>query len=129
LHAAIYAALTADAALKALVGDPARVYDDVPEGTPFPYVTLGEISTLDWSTASEIAFEHRLTLHIWSRYGGRKEIRDITAAIHDVLHDADLALAGHRLVSLFFQASDVFRDPDGATVHGLARYRARTAPI
>ena len=129
LQQAIYSALIVDGAVKSLVGDPARLFDDVPPDTVFPYVTLGEISTSDWSTSTERAFEHRVTLHAWSRYGGRKEVKDVMAAINDALHDASLSLTGHRLIDIFFQASDVFRDPDGETYHGVMRYRAITEPI
>lgn len=128
LQQAIYNAVTQDGTVKTLIGDPARVYDDVPADTIFPYVTLGDISTIDRSTSTERGFAHSVTLHAWSRYGGRKEVKDVMAAIQDVLHDAALAPTNHTLISLFFQASDVFRDPDGETYHGVMRYRAVTEP-
>ena len=129
LQKAVYAALSDDAGLKALIGDPPRLYDDVPQDTLFPYVTLGEVTTADWGTATEKGTAHRLTLHAWSRYGGRKDVKDIMAAVYDALHEADLTLEGHHLISLRFQFSDVFRDADLETYHGVMRYRALTEPL
>jgi hypothetical protein len=35
---------------------------------------------------------------------------------------------GHSLINLRHQHSEVRRDPDGETLHGLARFRAVTEP-
>ena len=116
-------------ALKTWIGDPPRLFDDVPQDTPFPYVTLGEVTTLDWSTSTELGSEHRFVIHTWSRYGGRKEIKSIMSVVYDLLHDADLPISGHVLVNLRFLFSDVFRDADGETYHGVMRFRAVTEPV
>jgi len=129
LQQAVYAALIASAALQSYIGNPARVFDDVPPGSDFPYITLGQASVTDWSTSSDTGFEHRLTLHAWSRYDGRREVKEIMAQMHGLLHDAALTLVNHTLVNLRFIFSDVFRDPDGRTYHGVMRYRAVTEPV
>jgi hypothetical protein len=49
-------------------------------------------------------------------------------AVHDALHDRDLALEGHRLVNLRHELSEARREPDGDTYHGIVRYRAVTEP-
>jgi hypothetical protein len=126
LQQAILAALSADAGVKALLGDPPRLYDDVPRKAAFPYATLGEGTLQPWDTASERGFEHALMFHVWSRYGGRKEAKAVLGALYAVLHDAVLSLSGHRLVTLRFEFADMFRDADGETYHAVARYRAVT---
>jgi hypothetical protein len=126
LQKAIYEALAADGALAALIGDPPRLYDDPPGGTALPYVQIGDGTESDWGTASDAGAEHQLTLHVWSRGGGRMEARSVLSAIHDVLHEAALSLDGHRLVNLRFVLSQVWREADGETYHGIARYRAVT---
>jgi hypothetical protein len=128
LQQAVYAELASDTALLALLGS-ARIYDDVPQGTAFPYITLGSATTRDWSTGSEAGDEHALTLHAWSRAGGRKEVQALVGAIHDALHDASLTLDGHRLVNLRHESSDSRREGDGDTYHGIARFRAVTEPL
>ncbi len=129
LQKAIFAALGADAALAALIGDPPRLYDDPPGGVALPYVAIGDGTECDWSTGSDAGGEHQLTIHVWSRSGGRMETRSVLAAIYDVLHDAALTLEGNRLVNLRFMLSQVWREGDGETYHGIARYRAVTEAI
>jgi hypothetical protein len=128
LQQSIFAALAADAALTAVLGA-GRIFDDVPQGTALPYVTLGQATLRDASTATEDGTEHVVTVHVWSDARGKKETHAILAAIRAALHDAPPALAGHRLVNLRHELSEVRREPDGATIHGLARFRAFTEPI
>jgi hypothetical protein len=127
LQQAIYASLTSDDALVALLGGE-RIYDDVPDRKTFPYVTFAPGSERDWSTGSEAGLEHGVVLHVWSRGAGRKEALAIIEALHTRLHDAALLLSGHRLVNLRHESSDVRREPDGETFHGIVRLRAVTEP-
>jgi hypothetical protein len=129
LQKAIFAALSADATLAALIGDPPRIYDDPPGNSALPYVQIGDGTETDWNTSSDTGAEHQLAIHVWSRAGGRMEARAILSAIYDVLHDAALTLEENRLVNLRFTLSQVWREADGETYHGLARYRAVTEAI
>lgn len=128
LQKAVHGALTTHAGLLALLGG-ARVYDDVPRGAAFPYVTFGPSVTRDWSTGTEAGAEHVLTLRAWSKAGGAREVHLVLEAIRAALHEASLTLTGHRLVSLRHEASDAVRDADGETFHGTVRFRAVTEPI
>ena len=67
-----------------------------------------------------------VTLHVWSRGSGRKEALEIMGAARVVLHDQTLSLSGHRLVNLRHTFSEVRRDTDGETYHGIVRFRAVT---
>jgi hypothetical protein len=126
LQKAVYAAIVADDDVGALIGD--RIYDLAPRNAVFPYVTIGQTTLADWSTGTEAGAEHRLTLDVWSRQGGKSECHAIADAIRAALHDAALALTGHALVNLRFETADVARDPDGITFHGVLRFRAVTEP-
>ncbi len=128
LRAAIHAALVADAGLVALLGAP-RVHDVPPGDADFPFVTLGEAVVADWSTATEAGTEQALTLHVFSRSGGRAEAFAIAARLQEVLHDAALALEGHRLANLRATTAEVRRESDGRTFHALVRFRAVTEPV
>jgi hypothetical protein len=128
LQSAIFARLTADAVLTALLGGE-RMYDDVPVRAEFPYITFGQSSDRDWSTGTDAGREHLITLHIWSREHGRKQVDEVTDAVRAALHDAAMTLNGHRLINLRHEFSDVRRDGDGETFHGISRYRAVTEPI
>lgn len=122
-----YAALANDTAVAALLGG-ARIYDDVPQDTVFPFITLGTASVSDWSTGTEPGLEHRLDVHVWSRYAGKRQAYDVIEAVRAVLHDAALSLNGATLVNLRCQSFEVRRDDDGETYHGVARFRAITEP-
>ncbi len=127
LRAAVHAALTADAALTALLGGP-KIYDEPPRAAEFPYVTLGETRVNDYSTGNGPGEEHQLTVHAWSRQGGHAQAHAIAGALLQALDDAPLTLTGHSLVNFRFAVADVRREADGRTYHALVRFRAVTEP-
>ena len=127
LQESIYLALTTDAPLTALLGG-ANVFDDVPQDVSFPYVTLAQSEARDWSTGTEDGSEHIVTVQVWSRAGGKKDVQGIVQAIKDVLHDADLALTDHRLINLRQELSEARLEADGETYRATLRYRAVTEP-
>lgn len=127
LQKAIYQKLRSDAPLFALLGG-AKIYDDAPQRTEFPYVTFGRSVVRDWSTGTDSGHEHIVTLHVWSRAAGRRQVHAIISAIEAALHDQQLSVADFRLINLRHDNSDSRRDPDGETYHGTVRYRAVTEP-
>jgi hypothetical protein len=128
LQKSIHAALVADAALATLLGG-ARVHDDVPRGAEFPYVTFGPSTARDWSTDDEAGSEHIVTLDVWSKHGGEREVHLVMAAMRAALHEAALTVAGHRLVNLRHEQSEAARLGDGETYRGTARFRAVLEPV
>ena len=129
LQQAIFARLAADAPLLALLGGVPRIYDDVPQGTDLPYLTFGQSLARDASTGTEDGSEHIVSLSVWSSGRGRKQAQEIMDAVGAALHDQPLALTGHRLVNLRHEHSEARRDPDGQTIHGVARFRAVTEAL
>ena len=126
--AAILAAALDDAGVMAVLGDPVRFYDEPPAEPVFPYATLGRVENRTADASAIDALEHVVTLHVWSRYGGRSEALDVIGALREALHDAPLVVEGRKLVFLFAQLADVFRSGDGRTTHGVLRLRAMTEP-
>lgn len=124
LQKAVYAALSDDAALTALIGSN-QVFDDVPRDVAFPYVVFGPAVERDWSVG---AHEHILVLHVWSRHSGRRETVEVMDAVRAALHDRALFLDGHRLINLRHEISEARRDADGETYQGVVRFRAVTEP-
>lgn len=127
LQAAVYASLIADAALSALLGG-ARVYDDVPRGAQYPYVSFGPSTARDWSTGTEAGDEHTLILHVWTRSAGHRDAHRIMTALRDRLHGANLALPSHTLVNLRHETSEARRERGGEAYRGVVRFRAVTEP-
>ena len=128
LAAAIRTLAVADAGVRAVIGDPPRFYDDPPSDVVFPYVTLGRVESRTAEASASAGTEHGVTLHVWSRHGGRAEALDVIAALRTALHDSGPSVSGHRLVFLFAQFADVFRSGDGRTTHGVLRLKAMTEP-
>ena len=122
LQSAIYTALNNDSTLTTTYG--AGVYDDVPEGSSFPYVTMGEDASNDYGTKDLDGSTVSLNIHVWSQYRGSKEVKTIMDRIHTLLHDSSLSVSGFNLVNTRFEFMDILRDPDGITRHGVMRFRA-----
>jgi hypothetical protein len=101
------------------------VYDYVKQdkNTAFPYITIGEATHSDWSTDSESGFECTVTIHVWSRKEGRKEVKTIQGEVYAALHRQALTVTGYALVDCNFENSDTFLDPDGITHHGTQTFR------
>jgi len=130
LQAALVAAAQADAALTAQIGQ--RFYDKVPEDAVFPYVNFGEEQVIadlaDCIEGQEIFID----LHIWARPAGspgRVIVKRIAQSLKNVFHEAELNLAGSRLVLLEWQQLRVMQDPDGITQHGISTFRALTEEL
>jgi len=127
LQRGIYNTLSGSTELMSLLGGD-RIYTAAPPAAQFPYITLGQTVNLDWSTGTEDGSEHSLTLHVWSRAGGSKEVHEIIEVIRMVLHNQPLALEDHYLVNLRHEFTEARIDSDGETMHGIVRYRAVTEP-
>ena len=126
LQQAVYGALTGDSTLMALI---TGVHDHLPQGAAFPYVTIAESTARAWGVVGVVGIEATLTLHVWSRVRGRKEFKQIMAEMHRILHDADLTVTGHALIWLRFDFAETILDDDGATYHGITRFRALTNEV
>ena len=123
LQSAIYTALNVSAITNTLN---CGVYDEVIEGNSYPFITLGEETAIDYSTNNLVGAETTINIHIWSRYKGSKQTKEIMDKVHDLLHDVSLTVSGVNLINLRFEFSDIMRDPDGITRHGVMRFRAIT---
>tara|TARA_R110000787_G_scaffold37800_2_gene95777 strand:- start:146 stop:547 length:402 start_codon:yes stop_codon:yes gene_type:complete len=122
LQTAIYSTLSNDNNLTSTLG--AGVFDEVTEGATYPFVVLGEETAIDYGTKDLVGGETTINIHIWSQYKGSKETKNIMDRIHDLLHDSDISVSGFNLINLRFEYSDIMRDPDGVTRHGVMRFRA-----
>ena len=121
LQTTIYAALNVSAITSTLN---CGVYDEVVEGNPYPFITLGEETVNDYGTKDLNGGDYTINIHIWSQYKGSKQTKEIMDKVHDLLHDIDLTVSGFNLINLRFEFSDIMRDPDGVTRHGVMRFRA-----
>jgi hypothetical protein len=121
LQKAIYAAL--NGYVTGLSGASVSVYDDVPEGTSYPYVVIGEETAINAGTKNLDGVEHTLTLHVWSGYRGRREIKEIMQSIYSLLHDTAITVTGASLVMIRQEFATTLEEADGITRHGVMRFR------
>ena len=121
---AVYEKLIARAAL---LGREINIYDDVPiftdEKTIFPFIALGDDTLVNWDTDTELGADVTLTLNVWSRYRGKKEIKDLQGFIYDTLHRADFSVVGYKIITCEFVQSQSFMDFDGLTRHGVQTFQ------
>ncbi|MBK1780561.1 DUF3168 domain-containing protein [Advenella sp. WQ 585] len=117
------------AIFSALTALQVAVYDDVPQGASFPYVIIGEDDSVPFDTDDSTGFDTELTIHIWSRYSGMKEVKDIMSDIYSILNRRELSASGAHVIDCIFQYQDVLLDPDGITRHGIIRFRLTTENI
>lgn len=124
LQTAIYSKLNTDSNLTTTLG--CAVFDEVPATATYPYIVLGEETANEYDTKDLKGSQTTINLHIWSEYQGSKECKNIMDRVHDLLHDGNINVTGFNLINLRFEFSDIMRDPDGVTRHGVMRFRAIT---
>lgn len=118
LQKAIYSAV--DAALSV------PVYDFVPQGSTYPYVTIDFQEAFDNDFLNGRKDRHLIYLTIWSDYRGQKEVMDIMSDIDATLHEARPALETGRVVQMRVIARQTSRDEDGLTYMGRVRLQVIT---
>jgi len=114
LQTSVYSALSSALA-------PVPVFDDVPTGQTFPYVTIGETTSAAEFDKSEDMERITLTIHAWSRKAGRKEAKELAAKIANALHNRVLTMPGFAPATLRYEFTTDMIDPDGITKHAVVR--------
>lgn len=100
------------------------VFDHIPSGTTYPYISIGEETAINIGTKAKDGNEHTLTLHVWSQYQGRREIKEIMQSIYTQLHDTAISVTGASLVNIKQEFETTLMEADGITRHGVIRFRA-----
>lgn len=128
LQAALVALLKADTELTALLA-PDGIRDGAARGGGFPHVTVAELASRDIAADGWAGREHRLTLTVWSRAGGRSELLRIMELISVISDGVPTALDTHRVVSFGRFEERVARGSDGRSWRGTIGFRAVTEPL
>lgn len=111
----------------ALMSKITGVFDAVPENQAFPYVTIGDVTSIPYRTFDGFGEECTITLHIWSRYNGFREAAEILDHLNRILADTGFSVPGWEMEGCYYEFSETIRDPDGITRHIPVRYRVRLA--
>jgi hypothetical protein len=125
VQTAVYNNLINNIPLMAVIN---AVYDDVPQAASsgdslnFPYVSIGEDSHIATDTDLELMDQVSITIHSWSRFSGRSEIKQIQGLISDSLNRANLLESGYKFINIARVGSNSFLDSDGFTRHGVQTF-------
>ena len=122
LQKAIYQILAASLPLQAIVAG--RIFDEVPQGEDFPYIVIGDDDLKPWDLDCKLGFEALITIHAFSRYKGRKEVKEIGAKIYDLLHNASIVTDNFTSAVCVSDMQTTMVEGDGVTRHLVARFRA-----
>ena len=125
LQKALIAHLGEDVGLRALLGEPPRIWDAPPDRPACPYVLIGRSESRPVG-ASGCGIEHGLTLTVVSRFRGTEEAKAVLAALRLALTDAALAADGVRTISVRPGFADVYPAPDRLRTFAVLRVRAVT---
>lgn len=118
LQQALYALLTADPALRALING--RVYDRAPKDVEFPYVSFGPSDDDEENLTGVDAGSTAQQIDVWSQDGaGAEEAKRIGGAIRNALHLQDMDLVGGSVILMQILSKRHLSDPDGVTTHGI----------
>ena len=126
LQQEIYEKLTADTLLMAMV---TGVFDHVPQGTEYPFITMGESSLRDFSNLEQQGTEAQATIRIFSREAGRKESALIMERITHLLQRATLAISGQECVDSRFVSSNIILQDEGLTHRGTLVFAVRMREV
>lgn len=115
LQGAIVARLKSVSAVTNLVST--RIFDPVPAVATFPYLSLGPDDLISDDADCITGFEITVQIDAWSRDPGFKQVKQISDAVREALHDYEFTLSVNAAVLFEHRITRNFRDPDGLTNH------------
>ncbi|MEM7766446.1 MAG: DUF3168 domain-containing protein [Pseudomonadota bacterium] len=120
---AVMGVLRADLAVQALFGSPPRIFDDETQAPIFPNVRLERHETRDAGASCVPALEHRITLALASRWGGRAFAKHAMGQLRHVLETQGLSVPGQQIVLQQVLFTDVIRAADRRSFRGVLQLR------
>lgn len=117
-----------------LAGSPSQpsIFDYVPQpdlpedDLDFPYVVVGDSTSVQADTDDVHGQETTITIHVFDRNNGSARIKQITDEIYSALHDQSLTVTGFTSVFCFWEFSESVPEPEPLTEHGVTRFRIFT---
>lgn len=120
-QSAVYSALTSNDDLMCLITD---VYDFVGQDYEYPYLTIGEVSDLEYDTHYDVGRSSLFSVHVWSNNRGTKQAQEILSEVYNALNRAKLVGSDSvNFITCQYESGDMFRDDGGMIWHGVHQYR------
>lgn len=132
---AVYTVLKNDSALAALlgttVGGAQKIFDNVPDKTPWPFITIHCKPWSDRGSYTYEGLEGQLSVDVWYQPGGStsvqgrgdKQVQAIQARVDALLHKQYLTISGWNTLQLRRAVIDILTDPDNVTKHGVQQFK------
>lgn len=126
LQAALVAALRADAALAALIGD--AVFDSPPKGRQPPYLVIARHDVAPNDGDDAPGHVHRLVLHAWAEGPGRRPVLALAERLLAVALQAPLAAAGLRVTHRRHERTETVAESGSGRMRAAVSLRLFTEP-
>jgi Protein of unknown function (DUF3168) len=104
------------------------VYDGPPARAAFPYVSVGDGLTSDWSSKTAPGREIRVALTVWDDGEQPSRLHGLMSDVEDAVAGVERDLDGWRVASVVFLRSFIARTPGGPWA-GLVEYRVRVMAV
>ena len=123
VQAAVYARLTGDATLMALI---TGVFDFVLDD--YPYIVIGEATEVPDNRHGGFGRQTVITLHVWTQSEGHGPGLAIADRVTELLDHQPLTITGLDHIATRFEFSQTLTDPEppGNIRHVVLRYRIVT---
>lgn len=125
VQAALVVALGGHAGLAEAVSG---IFDGPPARAAYPYVSIGEAVSTDWSSKTARGREIRIAVTIWDDGERPALLHGLMADAEDAIDGMARDLDGWRVASLAFLRARIVRDADGPWA-GLVEYRVRVMEV
>jgi hypothetical protein len=125
---ALTAAFQADAAVKAALGNPARIYDTPVKMGAWPYAVWRRWETRNVDASSVPTNEHVATLEVASKQTGLNEARAAVAALAARANGPVPTAVGAKIILVLPIYTDVLRSADGRSWLGIIRLKIIAEP-
>lgn len=128
MQKALLVRLAGDSTLMGLLGGAGRIVDQIPEGSLYPHIRLGESLSIPDNAHGQYGREVTQTLHVWTKTRTNAQGQDIAARANELLdhQPAALIIEGHKTVSIRCEFDQALTDPDPQIRHHVLRYRVVT---
>ena len=122
---AIFETLSNDAALTTLLGGTGRIFDHVPDNTPYPYISILMFPWNDRGNYTYEGLEIEFQLSAWVRGDkpGSLSTQLIQKRIDELIHKANISINGWYIISLRRSLIDIRTEDDNVTKEGIQRFR------
>jgi len=122
---AIFTKLTGDTALATLLGasqSVQKVFDFVPDNTPYPYITISPKPFTERGNHTKEGWACEFQINVYHQVRGDKTVQSIQARVNDLLNDQSLSVSGWNVLGCRRTFVDILTLEDNVTKMGIQRF-------